>query len=79
MRPNARPIYCQAMRNVLVRISLLVTLGAGGCQQALFPKNAPRTQFEVHERMRNPYIQLEEPDEFGKPQPALRTRLLRRY
>ena len=63
------------MRRVLIRSLLLATLGVGGCQQALFPKNTPRTQFEVHERMRNPYIQLEEPDEFGKPQPALRTRL----
>lgn len=67
------------MRRVLIRSLLLGTLGVGGCQQALFPKNAPRTQFEVHERMRNPYIQLQEPDEFGRPQPALRARLSRRY
>ena len=57
---------------------LILVLGSCGCQKSLFPHNQPRTQFEVHERMRNPYIQLEEPDEFGKPQPALRTRLSHR-
>ena len=67
------------MRRVLRRSLLLWALCVGGCQQALFPKNTPRTQFEVHERMRNPYIQLQEPDEFGKPQPALRTRLSRQH
>ena len=64
---------------LLVAIMLLViVLGASGCQRSLFHSNQPRTQFDVHERMRDPYIQLEEPDEFGKPQPALRTRLSRR-
>lgn len=64
---------------LLVAITLMViVLSASGCQRTLFPSNEPRTQFDVHERMRDPYIQLEEPDEFGRPQPALRTRLSHR-
>ena len=67
------------MRRVVLSVGLLVLLvgGAalGGCQTALFPANEPRTQFEVHDRMRKGYVPLEVPDVFGKPQPALRARL----
>ncbi|MGA1223388.1 MAG: hypothetical protein ACO31E_02340 [Phycisphaerales bacterium] len=48
---------------------------AGGCQKVLFPTNLPRSQFETHDRMRQRYVPLEEPDVFGNPQPALRARL----
>lgn len=48
-----------------------------GCQKALFPKDMPRTQFEKHDHVQGLYIPLEEPDVFGKPQPALRARLVR--
>ncbi len=54
---------------------LLLAVPQAGCQKPLFPKDAPRTQFEVHDRMRSGYVPLEEPDVFGNPQPALRTRL----
>jgi len=47
----------------------------GGCQRALFPKKAPRTQFETYDLMRQRYVPLEEPDVFGEPKPALRARL----
>ncbi len=64
---------------LLVAITLMgIVLVGSGCQRSLFHANEPRTQFDVHERMRDPYIQLEEPDEFGRPQPALRTRLSHR-
>jgi hypothetical protein len=53
----------------------LSALGLCGCVKPLFPKNAPRTQFETYDRMRNSYTPLEEPDVFGNPQPALRARL----
>lgn len=46
-----------------------------GCQRVLFPENLPRNQFETHDRMRQRYVPLEEPDVFGNPQPALRARL----
>jgi hypothetical protein len=46
-----------------------------GCQKALFPDDTPRTQFESYDRARKGYVPLEEPDVFGKPQPALRSRL----
>lgn len=46
-----------------------------GCQKALFDKDAPRTQYETYDRMRNRAAPLEEPDVFGNPQPALRARL----
>ncbi|MFM1804897.1 MAG: hypothetical protein RL136_1776 [Planctomycetota bacterium] len=62
--------------------ALLATLAAfgwvvvaGGCQKVLFPTNLPRSQFETHDRMRQRYVPLEEPDVFGNPQPALRARL----
>jgi hypothetical protein len=56
-------------------IPLLVLATFGGCQQLLFDPDDPRTQFEVHDRMRQRYIPLEEQDVFGQPQPALRARL----
>jgi hypothetical protein len=46
-----------------------------GCQKTLFPSDLPRNQFETHDRMRQVYTPLEEPDVFGTPQPALRARL----
>jgi hypothetical protein len=46
-----------------------------GCQEVLFPKDAPRTQFEAYDRMRNQAAPEEEFDLFGRPQPALRERL----
>ncbi|MFM7134714.1 MAG: hypothetical protein ACKO0W_10395, partial [Planctomycetota bacterium] len=48
---------------------------SSGCQRVLFPTDEPRTQFETHDRMRQRYVPLEEPDVFGNPQPALRARL----
>lgn len=68
------------MRRAVVKIAWLsMLLGCLGCQRALFPKSAPRTQFDMHERMRSRSVPLEEPDVFGRPQPALRARLSRRY
>lgn len=48
---------------------------AGGCQKALFPQDAPRTQFERYDTLRGGATPAEEPDVFGRPQPALRARL----
>ncbi|MFM7259893.1 MAG: hypothetical protein ACKO3W_04750 [bacterium] len=48
---------------------------AAGCVKSLFPSDMPRNQFETHDRMRQAYTPLEEPDVFGTPQPALRARL----
>jgi hypothetical protein len=53
----------------------IAILAQGGCQQALFPKDAPRHQFQTHQQMRGQYTPLTEPDVFGNPQPALRARL----
>lgn len=68
---------------VLRRAGLLAGLLAGavamglvsGCAKSLFPSDMPRNQFETHDRMRQAYTPLEEPDVFGTPQPALRARL----
>jgi hypothetical protein len=46
-----------------------------GCAKPLFPENAPRTQFEKFDSMRSGAAPAEEPDIFGRPQPALRARL----
>lgn len=53
----------------------LLTLAASGCQQPLFPESAPRTQFERYDTLRSGAAPAEEPDVFGRPQPALRARL----
>ena len=58
----------------LLVVTLVLTTG---CQRALFPADSPRTQFELQDRMRGHYVPLEEPDVFGRPQPALRARLTR--
>lgn len=66
------------MRLVLSVIVAVLGLGfSGGCQQPLFPEDAPRNQFQMHSQMRGQYVPLEEPDVFGRPQPALRARLSR--
>lgn len=60
----------------LVIVLAAVAVGGGtGCQKVLFPSDLPRNQFETHDRMRQRYVPLEEPDVFGNPQPALRARL----
>jgi energy-converting hydrogenase Eha subunit F len=70
--------YTVAMlRLVLLLLLAGLTLMCGGCQQALFPKDAPRHQFEVHNQLRGRSVPLQEPDVFGNPQPALRARLSR--
>jgi len=63
------------MRTLLARILPVLALALCGCQKPLFPKSAPRTQYEAYDRMRSRYTPLEEPDVFGNPQPALRARL----
>lgn len=67
--------YTSCMRWKLMIILLVTMGGAAGCQKSLFPKDAPRTQFETYDRVRSRYVPLEEPDAFGNPQPALRARL----
>ncbi len=59
-------------------LAAVALAASGGCQKALFPKDAPRTQFELTERMRKEFVPLEEPDVFGNPQPNLRGRLTQR-
>lgn len=65
------------MRMLILPILLLVMVATGGCQQTLFPSNAPRHQFQTHDTMRGRNVPLTEPDVFGNPQPALRSRLSR--
>lgn len=60
---------------VLVTGALGVVVLGAGCQRVLFPEDAPRTQFETHDRLRNRYAPLHDVDEFGRQQPALRSRL----
>ncbi|MEY2796049.1 MAG: hypothetical protein RIR10_1765 [Planctomycetota bacterium] len=55
--------------------AIAAALGSTGCQKTLFQSDLPRNQFETHDRMRQVYTPLEEPDVFGTPQPALRARL----
>ena len=75
MNPNR---YTAAMKRArAMGLILLAVAMLAGCQRALFPENAPRTQFETYDIMRQRRVPLEEPDVFGNPQPALRARLTR--
>lgn len=69
---SARRIVGIASLSAVLTCTLLL-----GCQKPLFPPDAPRTQFDAHDTLRNRYVPLEEPDVFGNPQPALRARLSR--
>ena len=66
-----------SLRNERRLLSLLALAFAAGCQKPLFPENAPRTQFEKFDSMRSGAAPAEEPDIFGRPQPALRALLTR--
>lgn len=71
----AAPSALVAARVAALASVLVAALGSMGCQKTLFPSDLPRNQFETHDRMRQVYTPLEEPDVFGTPQPALRARL----
>jgi hypothetical protein len=61
--------------SALLALALVALAGLGGCQKVLFPKDAPRSQFESYDTIRQRYTPLEAPDVFGRPRPALRARL----
>ena len=71
--------FAQAVqRSARVAMAFGVTVAAMvaiSCAKPLFPENAPRTQFEKFDSMRSGAAPAEEPDIFGRPQPALRARL----
>ena len=52
------------MRRRIAISVLMLALGLllGGCHKPLFPRKAPRTQFETYDLMRRRYQPLEEPD-----------------
>ena len=60
---------------LVIAVGVATVAGSTGCQKLLFKPDDPRTQFEVHDRMRQRYVPIEEEDVFGEPQPALRARL----
>ena len=66
---------CRTVWSLTVAVGFAAVCGSTGCQKLLFKPEDPRTQFEVHDRMRQRYIPIEEEDVFGEPQPALRARL----
>ena len=70
--PRARDLMGFAL---LPLVGGTLLLAGTGCQKSLFPKQAPRTQFETYDLMRQRYVPLEVPDVFGEPKPALRARL----
>ena len=55
--------------------SILALVLLARCQKALFPKDEPRTHFDLHDRTTGYGPPLELYDVFGNPQPALRERL----
>ena len=79
MRCRMSQVPVHAVRLVARLALALGVVGAGfaatGCAKPLFPENAPRKQFEKFDSMRSGAAPAEEPDIFGRPQPALRARL----
>ena len=67
--------HFQVIWTLVVAVGFAAVAMSTGCQKLLFKPEDPRTQFEVHDRMRQRYIPIEEEDVFGEPQPALRARL----
>jgi hypothetical protein len=63
-----------------VRTALLAALLAaaallGGCQDPLFPKDAPRSQYARYEALRGRERPQNQVNTFGREEPALRERL----
>jgi hypothetical protein len=76
---NTILITMRRMRRISTVAAVLALGLLTGCQQALFPADSQRTQFDHHNRVRGRVIPLTEPDVFGNPQPALRARLSQNY
>ncbi len=69
----------RAMRIALLSLLAVVVLAATGCQRPFgVHTDAPRTQYETYDRVRNRYVPVTETDVFGQERPALRARLQRR-
>lgn len=68
--------YTDAMRRRIVILLILASATLTGCGRSLFVgEKANTTQFDTYDRMRGQYKPRTEPDVFGTPQPALRSRL----
>lgn len=81
----ARPVPCHARprRGRPCRRALFATLGAAGlvwglgaCGSTLYRSTDIRTQYDRYDRTRNDFAQPYIEDEFGRPEPNLRGRLL---
>jgi hypothetical protein len=63
------------------RVLATISIAIGGllclpsCQKVLFPETEPRNQFERSDNLRDRFTPVTEPDVFGNPKPALRSRL----
>lgn len=56
---------------------VLVFAMLAGCEQSLFPDDAPRTQYDRYDQLRGRFVPEEEPGPYGVTRPALRERLSR--
>lgn len=64
------------MRRLPVILLILASATLVGCGKSLFVgQKTDTTQFDAYDRMRGQYKPRTEPDVFGTPQPALRSRL----
>jgi len=73
-RQSVRTRASQACCLALTASGLMVL---GGCQKPLFPKSAPRTQFDNYDILRGTYVPQKTTDRSGRTRPAVRERLER--
>ena len=64
------------LRKTALRILLIVpAAAAAGCQDPLFPEDAPRSPYQRYEGLRGQSRPETELDAYGRERPALRERL----
>lgn len=67
------------MTRLLRCVLLMAVVGLGlcaGCQEQLFPRDEPRSQYDRFDTVRDRHAQDKLEDEFGNQRPNLRGRLL---
>jgi len=73
--PMMRKIVLTRGRAAAALAALLAPAALAGCQKPLFPSEAPRTQFDRFDEVRNQSAPQYVQDEFGRRRPNIKGRL----